>query len=296
MTFVPRAALPDDVLRRPDVEDALEKRDFGRLFFLARQWAGISYSAIAESCEIKPERVGSLARGRGTITSYAKIQQIADGMRIPGRMLGLLPRHWEHGPTGRSTETLGAKASGTAFQSSAPSRAGVPEAINAPAVGDADGLLADLDRLERDYDVASSAVLLGEAGLVHGALRRSGSTHRFLRLRARSALLMGQLLWDASHRRDGHAATVFFHEAVLAAHEARDQATLAQARLRTSFIPLYSGRPRDALVEVKRAANAATGVPYVRALVSLHVSEAYARLGRRAEAEGHLVETDRIAE
>ncbi|MBX9387324.1 tetratricopeptide repeat protein [Streptomonospora nanhaiensis] len=95
MTAVPRAAIPDEVLRRQDVQDALKRRDFGRLFFLARRWAGISYSAIAESCDIKPERVGTLARGTGSITSYQKIEQIADGMRVPGHLLGLQPRHWE---------------------------------------------------------------------------------------------------------------------------------------------------------------------------------------------------------
>ncbi|GAA3766557.1 hypothetical protein [Salinactinospora qingdaonensis] len=99
MSYSPRAALPDRVLRRSDVQDALSRRDFGRVFALARKWGGISYSAIAESCEIKPERVGVLARGRGSITSHDKILQIADGLRIPGHFLGLLPRPWEDSET-----------------------------------------------------------------------------------------------------------------------------------------------------------------------------------------------------
>ncbi|GAA4935942.1 hypothetical protein GCM10023224_15930 [Streptomonospora halophila] len=89
------AALPDEVLQRPDVQQALARRDFGRLFYLARKWGGISYSKIALTCDIKPERVGVLARGKGAITSHEKILQIADGLRIPGRLLGLLPRPWE---------------------------------------------------------------------------------------------------------------------------------------------------------------------------------------------------------
>lgn len=96
--FVPPAALPEHVLRRPDVQEALARRDFGRLFHLARKWAGISYSKIAASCDIKPERVGQLARGNGAITTYNKIVQICDGMRIPGHFLGLLPRPWEKQP------------------------------------------------------------------------------------------------------------------------------------------------------------------------------------------------------
>ncbi|WP_243742377.1 hypothetical protein [Actinorugispora endophytica] len=93
--YVPPAALPTHVLQRLDVQQALARKDFGRLFYLTRKWGGISYSKIAESCDIKPERVGTLARGKGGITTYDKIIQIADGMRIPGHFLGLLPRPWE---------------------------------------------------------------------------------------------------------------------------------------------------------------------------------------------------------
>ncbi|OIJ69213.1 hypothetical protein [Streptomyces mangrovisoli] len=89
------AALPPHVLSREDVRAAIARHDFGALFALARKWGGISYSRMAEACEIKPERVGTLARGIGNITTYEKIVQIADALRIPGRMLGLAPRPWE---------------------------------------------------------------------------------------------------------------------------------------------------------------------------------------------------------
>ncbi|MDH6122487.1 helix-turn-helix transcriptional regulator [Kitasatospora sp. GAS204B] len=74
---------------------ALAAHDFGAVFSLARKWAGISYSKIAESCDIKPERVGKLARGDGSITTYDKITQIADALRVPGHLIGLAPRPWE---------------------------------------------------------------------------------------------------------------------------------------------------------------------------------------------------------
>ncbi|MBV2363982.1 hypothetical protein [Streptomonospora nanhaiensis] len=78
-----------------DMQQALAAHNFGRVFALARKLAGISYSKIAQSCDIKPERVGMLARGSGAITSYGKIVQICDGLRIPGHYVGLLPRPWE---------------------------------------------------------------------------------------------------------------------------------------------------------------------------------------------------------
>jgi tetratricopeptide (TPR) repeat protein len=84
------------VLDRPDVRQALADHDLGRVFFLARRWGGISYAKIADSTGIKPERVGAIARGRACVTSYTKIAAVADGLRIPGHLLGLAPRWWEN--------------------------------------------------------------------------------------------------------------------------------------------------------------------------------------------------------
>ncbi|MGW4678783.1 helix-turn-helix domain-containing protein [Micromonospora taraxaci] len=91
----PATALPAHVLERADMRDALARHDFGTVFALARKWAGISYSKIAEACDIKPERVGTLARGDGRITSFEKIATIADALRIPGSLIGLASRSWE---------------------------------------------------------------------------------------------------------------------------------------------------------------------------------------------------------
>jgi hypothetical protein len=91
----PQTALPPHVLERSDVREAIARHDFGALFTLARKWGGISYSKIGEACGIKPERVGTLARGEGSITTHEKIVQIADVMCIPGEMLGLASREWE---------------------------------------------------------------------------------------------------------------------------------------------------------------------------------------------------------
>jgi hypothetical protein len=84
------------------MRDAIRGHDFGTVFALARKWAGISYSKIAAGCGIKPERVGALARGEGSITTYDKITRIADALRIPGHMLGLASRAWEPPGTART--------------------------------------------------------------------------------------------------------------------------------------------------------------------------------------------------
>ena len=93
--YQPPTALPRDLLRREDVRSAIAAHDFGAVFRIARSEAGISYSKIAAECDIKPERVGALARGEGRVSTFSKITQIADALRIPGRMLGIVPHAWE---------------------------------------------------------------------------------------------------------------------------------------------------------------------------------------------------------
>ncbi|MEU2340000.1 helix-turn-helix transcriptional regulator [Streptomyces sp. NPDC013172] len=91
----PPTALPAAVLELPVMVEALRAHDFGTVFRLARQHTGVSYHRLAAECGIKPERVGSLARGRGRVESYDKIAAIADALRVPGHMVGLAPRPWE---------------------------------------------------------------------------------------------------------------------------------------------------------------------------------------------------------
>ncbi|MGW8381068.1 helix-turn-helix domain-containing protein [Streptomyces sp. ODS28] len=73
----------------------MSRHDFGRVFFLLRKWAGISYNRLGEACDIKSSRVCELARGEGAISTVAKVEAIADALGIPGRMVRLAPRPWE---------------------------------------------------------------------------------------------------------------------------------------------------------------------------------------------------------
>ncbi|MEU8928801.1 helix-turn-helix domain-containing protein [Streptomyces sp. NPDC048409] len=91
----PPTALPRAVLDLPAMVEALADHDFGTVFRLAREEAGISFQRLAAECGIKAERVGALARGRGRVESYEKIAVIADALRVPGQLVGLAPRPWE---------------------------------------------------------------------------------------------------------------------------------------------------------------------------------------------------------
>lgn len=96
--YTPPTALPAWLLGDGELRAAAAHHDFGTVFRLARRRAGISYSQIAAECDIKPDRVGTLARGRGKVATFEKIAQICDALRIPGRLAGLAERPWETGP------------------------------------------------------------------------------------------------------------------------------------------------------------------------------------------------------
>ncbi|QYX34534.1 hypothetical protein K1J57_16930 [Nocardiopsis sp. MT53] len=294
MVYTPSAALPAELLAREDMQRALQEHDFATVFQLARRH-GISFGKIGASCGVKAERVGRIARDLVRVTSYDKICEIADGLRIPGHLLGLTPRPWE------TTQPRGLATPGHSNSEGTTSPVPKPgERLDSEARDWADD---ELRRLERDYDLVSSSMLLAEAGQIHGVLANatvpadSEGTRAVLELRARSALLMGQLIWDASHRRDGGAAGSYLDQAAHAARHSRNRDVLAQALLRQSFIPLYgTGDNRGALIAAQRAVHAARGLPAVHALAALHVSEAHARLGDRTAAEQHLREVDRLVE
>lgn len=88
--------LAPDVLDRADVRAALAEHDFAAVFTLIKKWGGLSQNRIASACQLTPGKVSTIASGSQRVTSFDVVRRIADGLRIPGHMLGLTPRPWEH--------------------------------------------------------------------------------------------------------------------------------------------------------------------------------------------------------
>ncbi|MEU8133201.1 hypothetical protein [Streptodolium elevatio] len=82
------------LLVKPEMIAACQRRDFSVVFAVIKS-SGISASAIARACELTPNRVSDVINSRHAIEKLAVIERIADGIRIPGRMLGLADRAWE---------------------------------------------------------------------------------------------------------------------------------------------------------------------------------------------------------
>ena len=88
--------IPNSLIDRPEFIRACSDRDMAQVFKLARKYAGLTNNAIGRMTGLGGNRVGELINGkRYEITKISLIEDIADGLGIPGVMLGLAPRSWE---------------------------------------------------------------------------------------------------------------------------------------------------------------------------------------------------------
>ncbi|MDH6137464.1 hypothetical protein P3T37_006896 [Kitasatospora sp. MAA4] len=94
----PPHGLPRAILTDPEMITACRTREFGAVFRLLKQ-AGVYPSMIARACDLTPSRVGEAISGKRKIEKIDLVERIADGLHIPGSMLGLAKRAWEHGGT-----------------------------------------------------------------------------------------------------------------------------------------------------------------------------------------------------
>jgi hypothetical protein len=125
--------LPAHVLDDPRMAEACRARDFGTVFLAARR-AGLYPSRIARLCDLTASRVSEVIAGKRAITQITVIERIADGLGIPGHMLGLAPRAWEMPVSGRAVGQM-------------------VIAAPVPTAGEGDEVLA----LQRELQAASSA-------------------------------------------------------------------------------------------------------------------------------------------
>ncbi|WP_217169992.1 helix-turn-helix domain-containing protein [Streptomyces sp. AC512_CC834] len=90
--------LAPEVFERDDVKRALEEHDFAAAFSLFKKWGGLSQNRIAAACQLTPGKVSTIIGGQQQVTSFDVICRIADGLGIPGRLVGLADRPWERHP------------------------------------------------------------------------------------------------------------------------------------------------------------------------------------------------------
>ena len=158
-----------------------------------------------------------------------------------------------------------------------------------------------VQELDEQYVHVPSTALLARACQHLGQVRFlathavSGLVRRELyAVEAEAAILMGQLVWDASQRRDHTSAQMYLNQAIQAARQVRDPATGGLALLRKAMIALYGERnPQEGLTLAKQTAETTGHVSDVLAgLATLHAAEAHAMLGDLAPCEAALAVAD----
>ncbi|SPE64275.1 hypothetical protein SNS2_5602 [Streptomyces netropsis] len=95
MDAITPGPLAAELLDRDDLRRALIEHDFHAAFTLIKKYGGLSQNRIAAACTLTPGKVSTIISGSQRVTSFEVICRIADGLRIPGGLLGLAPRAWE---------------------------------------------------------------------------------------------------------------------------------------------------------------------------------------------------------
>jgi len=102
------ATLGTALLDRRDFRAALRSRDFGMAFRLLRQHQGTTQAQIAAATGLTQGRVSKLMSDHQMRVMHIDvIERIADGLRIPGALVGLAARSWETGDQGRDDSEQG---------------------------------------------------------------------------------------------------------------------------------------------------------------------------------------------
>ncbi|SBW18291.1 P-loop ATPase [Candidatus Protofrankia californiensis] len=87
------------LLAREEMRAACAARDFAAIFLLIRKYDHIGQDRIAASIEgFSQPRISRIVTGKARVEDLDVIERIADGLRIPGGMLGLATRPWEIAP------------------------------------------------------------------------------------------------------------------------------------------------------------------------------------------------------
>jgi tetratricopeptide (TPR) repeat protein len=248
------------LLDDPRFVNAVRSRDFGAVFDMAHN-AGISYKRIAEACRLKADRVGQMARGTDiAITTIAAIERIADGLRIPGGLLGLAARPWEKDqpdygddPMKRRQLLRGALAAGitsTALTAITTTRESVDQTLDVASTADLTDLEDAAEAYGYGYGGQPPARVLADLVTDFGELRPLLAVPQPVATRARVCRTAGQMasmtaivLHDLGQRREARS---WFRTAARAAAESGDRQLHAWVLAREAMVPLNYGAPQAA--------------------------------------------------
>jgi transcriptional regulator with XRE-family HTH domain len=300
--------IPRSLLSKPAFVQALAVRDFAAVFTAAHA-AGLTYSEIGDAIGVKPTRISLIARRDQTVTGIDTIERIADGLRIPGAMLGLADRDWQRQENRQQQEevvpvrrrqVLQTMIAAGSIGGLADVLAGTREALAYTGDVDVADVEAAAERNSLGYRDRAPAVMLDELVAEIAGAAPLLILHHPATVRADLARAVGQLgamtaivLHDMGRHTE---ALQWFATAATAARTSGDRQTLSWVQARRAMVPLNYGAPRTAARIAQQAQRAAGKRESAAAALAASVAaRAYALTWQPDQARDALAVADRIA-
>ncbi|GAA0662479.1 hypothetical protein GCM10010193_12240 [Kitasatospora atroaurantiaca] len=283
--------LPRALLADPEMIAACRARKFSTVFRLLKQ-AGIYPSMIARACDLTPSRVGEVIAGNRNIEKIDLVERIADGLHIPGHMLGLATRGWEQSARpATATNAITHALPKPTYSAAVPSpliepeffasqiRAIMPSHYKAANLFGSRHALDPVERHVRSIDRLQEHT----AGPVRDDL---------LTLGARIAEFLGWLHQDLG---DFTQATYWSDRAMEWSQETGDDLMTSYVLFRKSNQATARRNPQQA-VSLARAAQRVSGVtPRIRALAAQQEAQGHALMGNPKFAQTKFDEAYELA-
>lgn len=249
-----------------------------------RRMAGCSQEQLAERLRVDRSTIVRWERGVAQPQPWLR-PRLANALGISGDVLAeLLDDVAEPHPDDRLAHVL-ARPAGVDIEASRQLRRQVQQVATAYETAPSASLLADAARCHARIGLLLSHV---STDAVRSELHAAATA---------SAALMGQLVWDASQRRDYAGAIAYCDLAIDHARAHGDPVAAAHSELRKSFAALYGQAdvrdPRAGLASAERAAAQSDAVSdALTGLCLLHVGEALAMLGEYRRCEQALAQAE----
>ncbi|WP_344461328.1 hypothetical protein [Kitasatospora kazusensis] len=275
--------LPGRLLADPEMIAACAARDFALIFQLAKRKGGFHASRIARACDLTPSRVGEVMNGKPKITNIAVIERIADGLGIPGHLLGLAARNWERPmvPTPRRPAPTPRQAAGPWLAEVMPPSPGLDD-ILAIAAGTrvTPTVLRSLQASIEDYwrrddehgGEALRPAVLGQLKYVKGILHDTTDPNFRRSLHGIAAELARLTGWTYFDARQYSTARGYFVDSLRLAREIDDRPFIANVLACLSLQATYQDQAREAVTLARAAQDSARlygGTPRLMAMLSM---------------------------
>ncbi|MFJ9609281.1 hypothetical protein ACIRS1_23385 [Kitasatospora sp. NPDC101176] len=292
----PGPGLSSRLLADPEMAAACRSRNFTEIFRLAKARGGFHPSRIARACELTPSRVGEVIAGRREITNMNVVERIADGLRIPGHMVGLAPRAWERREAAVHPVPLAGQSATPPADSVLPGRelddilAIAASARVTPTV--LRSLQASIeDYWRRDDEHGGEALrpaVMGQLRYVLSVLRDTADPNHQRSLRGIAAELARLTGWTYFDACQYSTARSYFTEALRLAREIDDRPFIANVLSCLSLQATYEDKTREAIILARAAQDSARldgGTPRLMAMLSMR--EAFGHASAHDQEAAH---------